>query len=97
MTTDLDAQVTAAISGQPHMLWPVEIREGDVMMDGDGWLVVTAAAVALFVVFARYRFPLIPVLTVFAAAGIAEGIARLRREHLAGLIAPGIVLQPAVW
>lgn len=35
-------------------------------------LVGYAASVALFYVFARYRFPIVPVLALFAAAGLAE-------------------------
>jgi tetratricopeptide (TPR) repeat protein len=35
-------------------------------------LVAYAASVALFYVFARYRYPLVPLLVLFAAAGIAE-------------------------
>src|SRR5262249_34373658 len=34
------------------------------------WLLVNAAATALFVVFARYRAVLVPVLCLFAAAGV---------------------------
>ncbi|MCK4343152.1 MAG: glycosyltransferase family 39 protein [Phycisphaerae bacterium] len=39
-----------------------------------GWLLLTTLAVAAFVVFARYRFPLVPVLLIFAAAGLVESI-----------------------
>lgn len=37
-----------------------------------------AAAVTLFYVFARYRYPLVPIATLFAGAGLAEGWRRLR-------------------
>jgi 4-amino-4-deoxy-L-arabinose transferase-like glycosyltransferase len=41
-----------------------------------------ASGVVLFYVFARYRYPLVPVLVLFAAAGIAAGasLARARRD-----------------
>lgn len=42
-----------------------------------GWLVITALAVAAFVVFARYRFPLVPVLVLFAAAAVVETVRRI--------------------
>jgi tetratricopeptide (TPR) repeat protein len=51
-----------------------------------GWLVFTALAVAVFVVFARYRFPLMPVLVVFAAAGLAEGFLFLRQRRFRPLV-----------
>ncbi len=44
------------------------------------WLIVTTLAVAAFVVFARYRFPLIPVLMLFAGAAIVEGASLVRRR-----------------
>jgi tetratricopeptide (TPR) repeat protein len=37
-----------------------------------------AAAVALFYVFARYRYPLVPIAVLFAAAGLVEAHRRLR-------------------
>ncbi|MEP0845219.1 MAG: tetratricopeptide repeat protein [Phycisphaerae bacterium] len=60
------------------------------------WLVVTAVSVAAFVVFARYRLPLLPVLLAFAGAGVARMFgadeARVGRRRLvrngAGLLAP---------
>lgn len=36
------------------------------------WLVLTTLSVAAFVVFARYRLPLLPVLLAFAGAGLVE-------------------------
>ncbi|MCZ6816989.1 MAG: tetratricopeptide repeat protein, partial [Planctomycetota bacterium] len=43
-----------------------------------GWLLITAVAVMIFVVFARYRFPLVPVLVLFAAAAVIDTARRLR-------------------
>lgn len=57
-----------------------------------GWLLVTAVAVAVFVVFARYRFPLIPVAVMFAAAGLVEAAVRIRRLEVRRLAVPAIAL-----
>ena len=43
-----------------------------------------AASVVLFYVFARYRYPLVPLLMLFAAAGLVELPAVIRSKHLAG-------------
>jgi tetratricopeptide (TPR) repeat protein len=45
-------------------------------------LVALAASVAAFYVFARYRFSLVPVLVLFAGAGLAEGVRALRQRAL---------------
>ncbi len=45
------------------------------------WLFISAAATAAFVVFARYRAVLLPVVCIFAAVAIAELIALLRRRQ----------------
>lgn len=54
------------------------------------WLIVVTLAIALFVVFARYRLPLVPALICFAAAGIVTGMRCLRQRHwrpvLGGLV-----------
>ena len=42
------------------------------------WGIVTALAVAVFVVFGRYRFPLIPVLVMFAGAAVVFGVRSIR-------------------
>ncbi|UCF32494.1 MAG: tetratricopeptide repeat protein [Phycisphaerales bacterium] len=55
-----------------------------------GWLVLTTLAVAAFVVFARYRFPLVPVLIMFAAACLVEAVASIRRGAWRGLIAGAV-------
>jgi tetratricopeptide (TPR) repeat protein len=60
-----------------------------------GWLLVTAVAVAAFVVFARYRFPLIPVAVMFAAAGVVEAAARLRRLEVRRLAGAAVALAAA--
>src|SRR5262249_42957639 len=46
------------------------------------WLIVSAGATAVFVVFARYRAVLLPVLCIFAAAAIASGLDLIRRRRL---------------
>jgi tetratricopeptide (TPR) repeat protein len=49
-----------------------------------------AASVVLFFIYARYRFPLVPFLVLFASAGLAEATAFLRarsRWELAGVAA----------
>ncbi|MEE9293987.1 MAG: tetratricopeptide repeat protein [Phycisphaerae bacterium] len=59
---------------------------------------VTAGAVALFYVFGRYRLPLVPILGIFAGAGVVEtlGCVTTRRwPALAGALA--IALAAAVW
>jgi tetratricopeptide (TPR) repeat protein len=43
-----------------------------------------AASVVLFYVFARYRYPLVPLLVLFAAAGLVALPAAIRSRHLAG-------------
>ncbi|HEV8113004.1 MAG TPA: tetratricopeptide repeat protein [Planctomycetota bacterium] len=48
-----------------------------------------ASGVVLFYVFARYRYPLVPVLVLFAAAGIAAGASLVRARR-------GAVLLPAI-
>lgn len=50
-----------------------------------------AAGVAGFFVFARYRFPLVPFLALFAAAGVVEAWAWVR-QHNAKRLAPIIVV-----
>jgi tetratricopeptide (TPR) repeat protein len=47
---------------------------------------------ALFVVFARYRVPLIPVLALFAAAGVGELVARVRARRWRALAGPVALL-----
>jgi 4-amino-4-deoxy-L-arabinose transferase-like glycosyltransferase len=56
---------------------------------------VFAAAVAVFYVWGRYRFPLVPLLTPFAGLAIARGGALLLRGQLDALTAPAISLVVA--
>lgn len=57
-----------------------------------GWLALTTLAVAAFVVFARYRFPLVPVLVMFAAAGLVEGLRCVRQRRYRALGTPLVLL-----
>ncbi len=53
-------------------------------------LVAYAASVVIFYVFARYRYPLVPLLVLFAAAGLAAASSFFREEppsHVAGCLA----------
>ncbi|MHC4066575.1 MAG: glycosyltransferase family 39 protein, partial [Planctomycetota bacterium] len=56
------------------------------------WLLISAAAVAVFVVFARYRFVLVPVLVMFAAAAVVNAAGLLHRRRLRALLVPAVVL-----
>ncbi len=51
-----------------------------------------AAAVTLFYVFARYRYPLVPIAALFAGAGLAEGWRRLRDRRGASVRELGVGL-----
>ena len=48
-----------------------------------GLLLSMAVSVAAFYVFARYRFPMIPLLTLLAGASIVEGVSLSRTKRLA--------------
>jgi tetratricopeptide (TPR) repeat protein len=50
-------------------------------------VVAFAGATALFYVFARYRFGLVPVLALFAAGGLVEGVERIRERRWPALAA----------
>ncbi len=52
-------------------------------------MVTYAASVTVFYVFARYRYPLVPFLILFAAAGL-EAIVRLPREAYRTAFVPGL-------
>jgi tetratricopeptide (TPR) repeat protein len=54
-----------------------------------------AASVALFYVFARYRYPMVPVLVLFAAAGIREVISLLKKRRIKTLLFCGSLLAAA--
>jgi tetratricopeptide (TPR) repeat protein len=45
------------------------------------WAVLSTVAVAAFVVFARYRFALIPIVLIFASAAIVTGLDSIRRRQ----------------
>jgi len=49
-----------------------------------------AASIALFYVFGRYRFPLVPLLVLFAGAAVSEA-ARLYRKRAWSPLVPGLV------
>jgi tetratricopeptide (TPR) repeat protein len=45
-----------------------------------GLLLALALGVVLFIVYSRYRFPMIPILSLFAADGLVEAVRTLRRS-----------------
>ncbi len=45
-----------------------------------------ASSVAIFYVFGRYRFPLVPLLALFAGAGVAESVNLYKRRHWRSLL-----------
>ena len=55
------------------------------------WWLITVLAVAAFVVFARYRMPVVPVFVLFAAVGLVEAVACWRAGHARRLIVPALV------
>ena len=61
------------------------------------WLLIVALSVAAFVVFGRYRFPLVPVLVMFAAAGIVQTVRRLRRREWRAILVAGILAGGVAW
>jgi tetratricopeptide (TPR) repeat protein len=60
-----------------------------------GWLLITTGAVAVFVVFARYRFPLVPVLMMFASAFVVTAVRLVRRREAGGLMRAAVALTVA--
>jgi len=58
-------------------------------------IVSLAASVAVFYVFGRYRYPLVPLLTLFAGAGIVESY-RLCRQQAWRALAPTAILALAI-
>ena len=54
-------------------------------------IVALASSVAVFYVFGRYRFPLVPLLALFAGAGLVESARQYRQRHWRSLVA-GLVL-----
>ena len=60
-------------------------------------LMTLALSVALFYVFGRYRFPIVPLLALFAGAGLAEGLALYRERKIqGGLICAAAALLSAL-
>jgi tetratricopeptide (TPR) repeat protein len=57
-------------------------------------LLVSAAAVAVFYVFARYRYPLVPVTALFAGAAVGHTIDALRGQRWRRLLLAGAVAAP---
>ena len=57
---------------------------------------VYAMSVVLFYVFARYRFPLVPILMVLAAGGLDEVIDRVRMRRFRDSAIPGAVTLGAI-
>jgi Flp pilus assembly protein TadD len=56
-----------------------------------------AAAVVLFYVFARYRYSVVPILLLFAGAGLVEGFGAIREKRYERLLLPGLVLLASAW
>ena len=61
------------------------------------WLLYTmvfgiAAGLVLFLVYSRYRLPMVPFLLLFAAAGLREGIVRCRRKQFKTLWVGGAIV-----
>ena len=56
-----------------------------------GWLLLTVGSVAIFVVFARYRFPLVPVLMCFSAAALVHTMEAVRQDRFGRLTLPALL------
>lgn len=50
-------------------------------------VILYTLSVALFYVFARYRLPLVPMLTLLAGAGLVRGVTLMRRRRAGGIVA----------
>jgi tetratricopeptide (TPR) repeat protein len=76
-------------------------REGEAVRLLVAMVALYGASVVLFIVLDRYRFPLVPVLTLFAAAGLARAAAAVRRgrrpELVAACLAAVAAAVPANW
>jgi len=53
-------------------------------------LIGYAASVTIFYVFARYRLPMVPLIVLFAAAGLVDGFALLLRRKFKVMLAVGL-------
>src|SRR5260370_21361871 len=58
-------------------------------------LVGLAGTASLFVVFARYRFPMVPVLLLFAAAGVVQVVGLARQRKTRELLSYGALIAVA--
>ena len=58
-------------------------------------VVLFAGSVALFLIYARYRLPLVPFLVLFAAAGVDRAWPLLRDRHWRALRGPGVAALAA--
>jgi hypothetical protein len=58
-------------------------------------LATMAVAVVLFYVFARYRYPVVPIIALFAGAGLVEGLAAFRPRRGAAIVALVALLAAA--
>lgn len=61
------------------------------------WLAITAATTVAFVVFGRYRFPMIPPLTLFAAIGLVQAITLIQARGFRALILPALAAIAAAF
>ncbi len=59
-------------------------------------IVLFAGSVALFLIYGRYRLPLVPFLALFAAAGIDRAWPLLRTRRRRALLGPGLAALAAV-
>jgi tetratricopeptide (TPR) repeat protein len=71
------------------------VRERSAAVLLAGLAVLFAAAVAVFYVWARYRFPLVPLLVPFAGLALVESFACAGRGEWRRLVAPGAALATA--
>lgn len=60
-----------------------------------GWLTINALAIAAFVVFGRYRAPMLPVMTMFAAIALVHGVILLRGRQWGNLALPACAVMIA--
>ena len=58
-------------------------------------ILALAGSVAMFYVFGRYRYPLVPLLALFAGAGIVEAVRRYREKAWRQLVIAAMVLACA--
>lgn len=65
--------------GSWRRLWPLY-----------AWLAITAVTVAAFVVFGRYRFPMVPALMLFASLGAVQAFSLIRDGQFRRLLWPAL-------